>query len=324
MQKPVYKYITLTTGQIAQAFCLVDIDGNIIEPTTTVFIQGSVANYAALPSPASAHTGELWYVEAGSGGYLTWMNVYKYPKGLYSPNTSDVWEQVSINVKFAEDATTLINITNWAEFFAYAYEINTGDQIIYNNITYVNKTGTQTSTAPDTDTTNWGLPLTAEKHIIIKAENTKLGASSPTPAVIGNFSVLQFAGSGATREVYTSFHVPFDWKSGTDIEVHVHWAPVDGNSGDVVWQMTWDAIASDNNEVISGAGTTTSVTDATQSLQDELLETDDMTISGASLALEDTIGLKIFRDPDHGSDTYGSAASFVILEIKYTSKEFGG
>lgn len=161
------------------------------------------------------------------------------------------------------------------------------------------------------------------KEIVIKVEGLTLGASPPTQAVIGNFSVLQFPGTGAIRMVYTTFHVPKDWSSGTDIKIHIHWAPVNANAGTVVWKMTWDALASNNNEVISGAGTATSVPDATQTLQDELLESDDMTIAGASLALEDTIGLTIFRDPADGSDNYGSAASLVLVEIKYTADKLG-
>ena len=161
------------------------------------------------------------------------------------------------------------------------------------------------------------------KEIQIKAEGLKLGATAPTQAVIGNFSVLQFAGAGTTDTVYTSFHIPTDWATGTDVNVHVHWAPVNANAGNVLWQMTWDAIASEADELISGAGITISIIDATQTRQDELLESGDMTISGGSLTAEDTIGIRIFRDPTAGTDTYASAASLVIVEISYTADKLG-
>ena len=160
-------------------------------------------------------------------------------------------------------------------------------------------------------------------EIQIKAEGLKLGATAPTQAVIGNYSVLQFAGAGTTDTVYTSFHVPDEWALGTDLTVHIHWAPVNANAGNVKWQMTWDATASNANELISDAGTSTFVIDATQTLQDELLESDSMTISGASLAREDTIGIRLFRDPTDGDDTYASAASFVIMEIQYIMSRLG-
>lgn len=120
-------------------------------------ISGSVLNYAALPSPASSYTGDLFYVQTGSGGILSALNVYKYPKGLYSPNDSDVWELLPFNVevKAAEDSVTLVNISNWAEFVSYAFDISAGDRLIFNKSVYENRTGTLTSTDPSSDTTNW-------------------------------------------------------------------------------------------------------------------------------------------------------------------------
>ena len=138
--------------------------------SSTSIITGTVPTYGDLPSPASAHTGELYFVEQGSGGLLSWVpltEIYKYPKGLYSPNSSDVWEQVPMNVRVAEDALTLVNIIDWAEFYAYAFDVNAGDRIVFNGVDYQNRTGTQSSTSPDLDTANWSLlsPLYATvKH----------------------------------------------------------------------------------------------------------------------------------------------------------------
>lgn len=167
-----------------------------------------------------------------------------------------------------------------------------------------------------------GVSFTVGKHIILKPENFKLGATPPTAAIIGNFSVLQFAGTN-TQEIFTSFHMPPDWSIGTDINIRVRWAPVDGGSGDVVWQITYNPVQSENNEVISGTGTTISVTDSTQSLQDELLDSGDMTITGTNLTVEDILGIRLFRDPDHNSDSYESEASFLWLEVEYTSDKLG-
>ena len=182
---------------------------------------------------------------------------------------------------------------------------------------------TRTLTMPDDDGTIALVGASKiKKHVIIKPDAVKLGGTPPTQAVIGNFSVLQFT-NAATETIYTSFHVPTDWDTATDITFSVRWAPADANAGDVVWQMTYAPIAVENNELISAAGTTISITDSTQTLQDELLESGDMTIAAASLALGDEIGLAFFRDPAHGSDTYASNASFVSLHIEYTSDKLG-
>jgi hypothetical protein len=148
-----YEYITLNNGKRVQAMALVDANGNQVVPG---LISGSVTDYASLPDAAS-NVGSIWFVENGSGGYLTWMNVYKYPRGLYSPNASLVWELIPFNVKIAEDSFTLVNITNWSEWISYSFDIGIGDRLIYNDKEYKNITGAQTSTTPDTDTTNWEL-----------------------------------------------------------------------------------------------------------------------------------------------------------------------
>ena len=167
------------------------------------------------------------------------------------------------------------------------------------------------------------ISTSVKKHIVIKPSTVKLGASAPTQAVIGNFPVLQFNGVSITEIIYTSFHTPVDWSEGTDFDIHVHWAPVNANAGTVVWQMTYDVVASNANEVISNVGDTIYVLDDTEGIQDELLESPDMTISGTNIAPEDTMGITIFRDPTHGDDDYTSDASLVWIEIEYTSDKFG-
>lgn len=195
----------------------------------------------------------------------------------------------------------------------YGYVIE--DSTSAENAPFIIKPDELTTGVPYTGTLRWHL-ITKNISIQIRAEDFKLGAPGPAEAVIGVFSILEFTGSGSTQSVYTSFPVPIDWALGTDIDIRVHWAPVDDSTGTVVWQMTWDAVASEANEVISGAGTNTFVLDDTQSLQDELLQSDSMTISGASLTKEDTIGICIFRDPTHISDDYISGASLVWVEIE--------
>lgn len=119
-------------------------------------IGGSVTTWANLPTPISNYIGMLYYVRMGSGGTLSWMGNYKYPAGLYTPNeTATEWILTPLNVKLSEDSLTLVNITNWNEFHNFQFDIHIGDRIIYNELEYTNLTGTQTSTPPDIDITNW-------------------------------------------------------------------------------------------------------------------------------------------------------------------------
>ena len=161
------------------------------------------------------------------------------------------------------------------------------------------------------------------KHVVIGVESAMFGATVPTTAIIGNYIVDQFSQNPPVESIHMTWHIPSDWAVGTDILIHLHWAPVNGNAGDVVWDVDFTAVASNSDEVISGAGTALTVTDSTQSLQDELLETADMTMTGAGISQEDTLGLKISRDTGDGNDTYGSSASLVLIEIKYLTDKLG-
>ncbi len=40
-------------------------------------------------------------------------------------------------------------------------------------------------------------------------------------------------------EVYTEVHIPHDWKIGTPIYLHVHWAGSNTNTGTVTWDLAW-------------------------------------------------------------------------------------
>lgn len=162
-----------------------------------------------------------------------------------------------------------------------------------------------------------------KKHITIEASALKVpGANPPGAAVVGNFSVLQFTGVGATVEqVFFEFHIPVDMDLTENLSVHIHWAPSTAAAGNVKWQLDWVAINS--GELLTAGVTSTSVVDATTSTQDELQESDDMTIASASLSAEDVIGIRIYRDPADVADTYAADASLVFVEFEYVSDKLG-
>ena len=160
------------------------------------------------------------------------------------------------------------------------------------------------------------------KHMIIPVSSVRVpGAAAPGIAIIGNFAVLQFAGVGASEQVNFSFEIPDDYSVGSNLLVHIHWAPTNTDAGGVVWQLTTAALASGTGELISAAGTTAFVIDAASTIQDELLVSDDMSVSG--VVAEDVLGCTLFRDPAHGSDTYGSDASLVFIEVSYLVDKLG-
>ena len=115
----------------------------------------SVETYDDLPEPAKDYKGKLYFVMEGSGGLLSALGAYKYPRGFYSPNADGEWEHVPLKINVSEDATTLLNITDWEEFREFADNIGEGDVLLYGGILYQNRTGAMTDTPPIDDTDNW-------------------------------------------------------------------------------------------------------------------------------------------------------------------------
>ena len=59
----------------------------------------------------------------------------------------------------------------------------------------------------------------------------------------------------------------------------------------VEWQLDWTTLAAENNELVSAAATSDSVTDGTQT-QDELLKTGAIAVTG--VAAGDIVSLRVF------------------------------
>lgn len=207
----------------------------------------------------------------------------------------------------------------------YSYAIV--DSGLAENPPYIVVPDEEISGTPYTGTLRWHLinnTIRGKRPIIIRPEELKLGAPSPLEAVIDRFSVLQFSGSGDEETVYTSFNVPSDWENGSNIEVYFYWSPTTSGAGDVLWQFTWKAIGLESNEILSSPSVSASVLDSTQLLKDELLKTNSITISGSILSVDDYVGLSLYRNPNHVSDTYTDLASLVLIKIEYIANKAGG
>jgi hypothetical protein len=149
--------------------------------------------------------------------------------------------------------------------------------------------------------------------------------ASTSPADDGrlnNFPVLLFASNG-TEYAFYAFHVPKDWAVGTDMKLAIYWAPTSGAAGGVAWEIRWEARASNANEVIGAGYTDVDLHDATEELENELLETGYGIIAGSALAVDDTIGIRISRDHDDAIDNYGADAALVHIEIEYKADKLG-
>jgi len=121
-------------------------------------------------------------------------------------------------------------------------------------------------------------------------------SNNPTQSEIGITPVLLFDAS-SDEWVYYEWEVPGNYYVGSDIKLRFYWAPTDGNTGDVVWGIEYTIISPENDEVLTAATTTQTVTDSAQGLANELLRTD------------------FIRDAD--ADDYGADAALVHLELYF-------
>jgi hypothetical protein len=157
-----------------------------------------------------------------------------------------------------------------------------------------------------------------EKYLDVPAGSFRLGTSAPDQGTEGTFSTLLFA-DNVTEEAYYNLHIPRDWAVGTDIELSAYWSPTSAGTGTVAWEFDWEAIASNSNETLGAGSTHVDIHDQAEALDNELLETSYGVISGASLALDDTVGIKFYRDHDDAADDYSGDAALIHLEIEYMS-----
>ena len=149
-----------------------------------------------------------------------------------------------------------------------------------------------------------------------------VGGSPPDQGTKGTFGTLLFASTG-TEEIYFNIHVPKDWAERSDIKFAVYWAPTSGAAGGVAWEFDWEARTPESDEALGAGSTHVEIHDATQELDNELLETGYGTIAGTSLVADDTIGINLYRDHDDAIDNYGADAALIHVEIEYVANKLG-
>lgn len=142
----------------------------------------------------------------------------------------------------------------------------------------------------------------------------KPGVNYPGEGEIGVTPVLLF--SAANDEwVYYEWAVPDNYDIGSDFKIRFTWAPTDTSTGDVVWAIEYTIVTPNDNETLTTATTTKTVTDSAEGIADELLRTDFIIIPGTGVQPKDTISMRVYRDAD--ADDYGADAALVHLGLYF-------
>ncbi len=161
-----------------------------------------------------------------------------------------------------------------------------------------------------------------------KYDQLEIGAGTRTSLTVGTVGsgygaapVLRYDNSSTSYSRWT-MPVPDDYTPGTDIIVELIWSPSNTSVANVVWELDYASLAA--GEVVPGSAgfTAKTYTQATSGTTLALASTgNNLTISAADIAANDTINLVVLRDPGAVADTYSNDANVHLVKIKYTAKK---
>lgn len=151
------------------------------------------------------------------------------------------------------------------------------------------------------------------------------GANTPTwRAMTDSINAYSFSNT-SMNEVWLTVHINHDYKRGTNLYPHVHWAPDNTNTGTVRWGIEY-TIAKGHNQAAFPASTTIYIEQAGPgtALQHMIAEASDgQAFDG--LEPDTLLMMRAFRDAAHANDTYaGTNGAFgLYVDIHYQQDRRG-
>lgn len=139
------------------------------------------------------------------------------------------------------------------------------------------------------------------------------GASAPDFIHLGssNIEVVAFDGAATVEEVSGVVELQHWWAEGTRLNPHLHWYPIDSNSGNVKWQLDYILLDVGN---VAGSGTTlVKAIAAKGAWQHHYADFDWITTTGYKIGSQ--LHFRLYRDPTDTQDTYGSDAATATFGI---------
>ena len=211
-------------------------------------------------------------------------------------------QQILIDTKASNNHNTLVSLT-----------IRGTNPIVVEYVHLTNASANVISTIPQWD--DLRVPLTS---------TTKSGSKIPT------FDKFLDDGSGSQgvfadlfsplteQEVYFSCQLPHSYLEGSNIEAHVHWAPINANAGNVRWglEYTWasmtETIANTNIIIVS---------DNTDGVSKKHHLTSFGYLTGSGQRISSMLLCRLFRDAT--VDTYASDAAVLEIDFHFQKDSLG-
>ena len=136
---------------------------------------------------------------------------------------------------------------------------------------------------------------------------------------IGSVEAPAFSGS-TLEQLSGSFEIPHDYKEGSTLRPHIHWAPSTTGIGNVEWQLEYTVACV--GDVFPSSVTVVAV-DAANGIDREHNAVEFGTIDGTGLEIGCMIQFRLFRDGGVGLDTYGSDAFLLSIGVHYEQDSDG-
>jgi len=145
----------------------------------------------------------------------------------------------------------------------------------------------------------------------VSESSTLLGGTGPTLTTLTDgINVYRFDKT-QDESVHFVLYLPSSYMEGTDIVPHVHWCPIDTDTGSVTWALEY-TIA--NVGATIGSSTTITATDPADGTALKHQEISFDAIDGTGLEIDSVIACRFYRDVDNGDDYDNDAA---LLEVAF-------
>lgn len=166
------------------------------------------------------------------------------------------------------------------------------------------------------DATNWN-------DINMSLLPLATGANVPSIIAVNSATYMKvraFNGVGTLNELGAGCELLHDYKEGSDIIPHVHWAPTTNGSGNVKWQLAYMWVERDGT---FASETVISVTATTPGVAWKEQRSSFPAISGAGKHIGARFHFVLFRNPADAADTYAADAAAFDFGIHYERDTIG-
>lgn len=148
-----------------------------------------------------------------------------------------------------------------------------------------------------------------------------VGINDPTWAQINATSFWAYDFS-VDDQVWMSFHIPHDYKKGTDIYLHSHWIPDGTNANSVKWQFDYAYAHGHNQTAFDFAGTTITAEQTVGGTQYQHYVTETAAITIADMEPDGIIEVRVARITNGATDNT-DGIFLLTADVHYQSISIG-